>query len=105
MGVHATVCPAGDGRTGGVGDADCRGAFCLAITKRAHGVCSLSRLRYEETDIVPEDWWSTVHEIRGEEIIDGELGELPEQLPRGEGRIVRSPAANQEKPAAPLDLW
>ena len=51
---------------------------------------------------LPEDGRGPVQEIRGEVEHDGELGELLEQLPRGEGRVVRGPAADQEKPAAPL---
>ena len=39
--------------TDGVGDADRQGAAVLAVTKGVQGVCSLARLRYEETDIVP----------------------------------------------------
>ena len=51
---------------------------------------------------LPEDGCNAVQEIGGEVEHDGELGELLEQLPRGEGRVVRGPAADQEKPAAPL---
>ena len=51
---------------------------------------------------LPEDGCGAVQEVRGEVEHDGELGELLEELPRGEGRIVRGPAADQEKPAAPL---
>ena len=39
--------------TDGVGDADRQGSTVLAMTKRVQSVCSLSRLRYEEADIVP----------------------------------------------------
>ena len=39
--------------TDGVGDADRQGAAVFAVTKGVQGVCSLSRLRYEETDVVP----------------------------------------------------
>ena len=51
---------------------------------------------------LPEDGCNAVQEIGGEVEHDGELGELLEELPRGEGRVVGGPAADQQKPAAPL---
>ena len=51
---------------------------------------------------LPEDGRGPVQEVGGEVEHDGELGELLEELPRGQRRVVRRPAPDQQEPAAAL---
>ena len=51
---------------------------------------------------MPEDGRGPVQEVGGEVEHDGELGELLQELPRGQGRVVGSPAPDQQEPPATL---
>ena len=51
---------------------------------------------------LPENGRGAVKEVGGEVEHDGELRELLEELPRGQRRVVRRPAADQEEAATPL---
>ena len=51
---------------------------------------------------MPEDGRGPVQEVGGEVEHDGQLGELLEELPRGQRRVVRRPAPDQQEPPATL---
>ena len=51
---------------------------------------------------MPEDGRGPVQEVGGEVEHDRELGELLEELPRGQRRVVRRPAPDQQEPPATL---
>ena len=59
-------------------------------------------LRLATLDCLPKYGGGAVEEVRGQVEHDGELGELLEELPRGQRRVVRRPAADQEEAATPL---
>ena len=54
--------------------------------------------------LLPEDGGTAVEEIGGEVDHDGQLGELLQQLPGRDGRVVGGAAADEQQPAAALDL-
>ena len=51
---------------------------------------------------LPEDGRGPVQEVGGEVEHDGELGELLQELPRGQRRVVRGSTPDQQEPAAAL---
>ena len=64
----------------------------------------LTGLRDEEAHVVAEDGRLAVEEVGSEVDHDGQLGQLLQQLPRGDGRVEAGAAGDQDQAAAPLDL-
>ena len=49
----------------------------------------------EEAHVVTEDWSVAVQEVRGQVHHDGQLRQFLQELPCGDGRVVRRAAGNE----------
>lgn len=64
----------------------------------------ITRLRDKEADIVAEDGRVPIQKVRGQVHHDGQLGELLEQLARGDRAVVARAASDQQQTATATDL-
>jgi hypothetical protein len=102
--VNAAVGLARDRAAHRVGDADDERAALLAVSQRQDGVGRLARLRHKEADVVAEDGRVAVEEVAGQLDHHGQLGELFEELTRGERAVVAGAARDQHETTRALDL-
>lgn len=91
---------AGNGGSDGVGDAEAKSPALQAVAHGQDGVGSFAGLRNKHANIVTEDGGLAIQEIRRELSTDGDLGELFEDGPGGNARVVAGAAGNKHHAAA-----
>ena len=64
----------------------------------------MTRLRNEETDVVPEDGGVAIEEVGGQVDHDRQLRQLFQQLAGGDGAVVARSASDQQQTTAPSDF-
>ena len=102
--MNPAVSLPGDGAAHGVGHPDQQRPLFLTVTQSQQGVRSLSGLRDEETNVVPEYRGLPVQKVRGEINHDGKLRELLQYLPGRYAGVVGGPTANKQESPTPPDL-
>mmetsp|Transcript_11558 Transcript_11558/g.21200 ORF Transcript_11558/g.21200 Transcript_11558/m.21200 type:complete len:256 (-) Transcript_11558:898-1665(-) len=86
--VHSAVGVGGHGAAHFVGEADAQRLLGLAELQQVQNLRVLARETDEATDVIAEDWWRPIREVRGELDADGQVNKLLEGISNRKRPVV-----------------